>query len=41
MSMGFWFVGGVAVIFAVVIPVVARTFWEWYDEKQMLKTKKE
>ncbi len=39
MSMGLWFIGGFALIFAVVIPATASMFWEWYDARKNIKTK--
>ena len=37
MEMGFLLIGGVALLFAVVIPIIARMFWDWYDYKKKIK----
>jgi hypothetical protein len=34
MNMGFLLIGGVAAVFAVVLPTIARMFWEWYDNEK-------
>ena len=37
MQMGFLLIGGIACIFAFVIPIIARMFWDWYDGRKKIK----
>jgi len=32
--MGLLLIGGVTAVFAVVLPTIARMFWDWYDSKK-------
>ena len=34
MSMGLLLIGGITVVFAVVIPTISRMFWDWYDYRK-------
>ena len=37
MEMGLLLIGGITLVFTIVIPVISRMFWEWYDYKKKKK----